>query len=473
MALARFGALPLASLLVAAQASANSVLNQDLARTYATISDALADAQLAVGHTLVVSPGTYLEAITVDLDITLKSTYETVPAAIHGTILQDQDAVASTVTISAGTLAGFTIQDSFAQAGGGVTASGTAAVIRNIIRNCQANFDGGGVYAYGSARILFNRICDSAPCGVLGSALGGGILAQEDALIMGNLIEDNYGSCDPFCSGGRAAGGGPLLGGGVAAFGRVRVVSNVIRGNCALLDSGVSLFEQAVAVNNTIVANDEGDAATCAAGTTFANNIVAFHAGTGVNGVGADIRNNCYFANGGGDGNTGSGAVLADPALRPDGLHLRPRSPCRDAGSADVIVPEDLDFDGAARVVSGSVDIGADEFSLRALSDDAAKGGAAHPSSEGVIVLSPPLPNPSVGTGGATFRFSLSAAASVRLELYDVAGRLVAERTPETLATAGEHAIHWDPGDLPAGAYWVKLVTAAGGSAGWRWVVLR
>jgi len=73
--------------------------------------------------------------------------------------------------------------------------------------------------------------------------------------------------------------------------------------------------------------------------------------------------------------------------------------------------------------------------------------------------LAAATPNPARVT--TTLRFTLPAAASVRLELHDVRGARV-----RTLAggeqAAGEHAVHWDLRDdsgarAPAGLYWARL----------------
>jgi hypothetical protein len=79
------------------------------------------------------------------------------------------------------------------------------------------------------------------------------------------------------------------------------------------------------------------------------------------------------------------------------------------------------------------------------------------------LALSAPYPSP--GRGAVTLRYSLPARGFVRLEIADLAGRLVwreqGERAP------GAHAARWS-GALatgaraPAGLYFVRLVTPWG-----------
>ena len=84
---------------------------------------------------------------------------------------------------------------------------------------------------------------------------------------------------------------------------------------------------------------------------------------------------------------------------------------------------------------------------------------------DGVAVdfLSPPSPNPF--RGSATFRFGLSRAGEVRLELFDLAGRRVRSLASGVLP-AGEVTREWDGRDegghaVHPGVYFVRLTTPA------------
>ena len=63
-------------------------------------------------------------------------------------------------------------------------------------------------------------------------------------------------------------------------------------------------------------------------------------------------------------------------------------------------------------------------------------------------------PNPF--TRATTIRFRLPAAGPVRLDVYDLAGRLVSRLLDET-RPAGEHAVAWQPGRASSGVYYVRL----------------
>jgi hypothetical protein len=67
-----------------------------------------------------------------------------------------------------------------------------------------------------------------------------------------------------------------------------------------------------------------------------------------------------------------------------------------------------------------------------------------------------PFPTPSRGV--VTFAFTLPAQSDVRLEIYDLGGRLVA-RPHSGVLPAGSHALAWNPHNMRAGVYLVRLVT--------------
>jgi hypothetical protein len=70
--------------------------------------------------------------------------------------------------------------------------------------------------------------------------------------------------------------------------------------------------------------------------------------------------------------------------------------------------------------------------------------------------LDPPVPDPFVAR--ATVRFALPSAARVRVELLDVQGRIV-RRLANGTFPAGRHDLVIEGAELPAGLYFVRLVT--------------
>jgi photosystem II stability/assembly factor-like uncharacterized protein len=72
-------------------------------------------------------------------------------------------------------------------------------------------------------------------------------------------------------------------------------------------------------------------------------------------------------------------------------------------------------------------------------------------------------PNPAPGSADAiSVLFELNRPDQVALRVYDVAGKLVGEREPQTFAQAGEHTLRLDAGGLPSGVYFVQLVAESG-----------
>ena len=132
-------------------------------------------------------------------------------------------------------------------------------------------------------------------------------------------------------------------------------------------------------------------------------------------------------------------------------------------GLADLIIGADGNDAGgtqAGRAYVMSVDFGP-------------TGIGVPPTTAGDLALSGPRPNPLRGSGGAAFDFVLPAPDRVRLTLYNLAGRRLATREAESIASGGSHSAYWDPGALPSGVYYVRLTTNSGRSAVARWVVTR
>jgi photosystem II stability/assembly factor-like uncharacterized protein len=90
----------------------------------------------------------------------------------------------------------------------------------------------------------------------------------------------------------------------------------------------------------------------------------------------------------------------------------------------------------------------------------------------GPFALSPPWPNPRRG-GASTFHFRIEGPETLRFYVFDVGGRLVASRAPESFASAGAYVVSWDPGHLAGGVYFVRLASATGRADGTRWAILR
>ncbi len=144
---------------------------------YATIQAAI---EAAVdGDVVLVAKGTYLECIDFKgKAITVKSTYETDPTAIAGTIIDGQKAGSVVTFASAETpasiLAGFTITNGVGNGGfgGGVYCEAASATLTDNTLSGNSATDGGGVYCLLSSPTLINTI-------IAGNTAGGGLYCGD------------------------------------------------------------------------------------------------------------------------------------------------------------------------------------------------------------------------------------------------------------------------------------------------------
>jgi len=88
-----------------------------------------------------------------------------------------------------------------------------------------------------------------------------------------------------------------------------------------------------------------------------------------------------------------------------------------------------------------------------------------------LFVLRAPYPNPTTRSSGSTFTFETSTADRLRLEMYDIRGRLVAERSLDAFEFAGGHAISWQPIGLASGTYLVRALSESGQAATVKWTI--
>ncbi len=300
------------------------------------------------------------------------------------------------------TITNNTIVANEAWEGGGVWCSGSPTIASNTI---SANWaaSGGGIYSTGGSPTISNNLIkdNTGPGPSDGFHGGGGIRCAGGApAIFLNWIEGNY-----------AKEGGGILCGDSAA----RVESNVIIANTArprgggiryanstgTISNNVIVGNEALywykpftvdepgrgggvhcsglphtIVNNTIVANSvtgdyrEGGGINLSnTDATVENNIIAFgDRGVYRSGGWPWLRNNCVYGNTTYDYSgiqPGFEDISQDPMfvdVASDNYHVRPDSPCIDAGDDAMVEPDNTDMDGEPRIWGAHVDIGADEF---------------------------------------------------------------------------------------------------------------
>jgi hypothetical protein len=101
---------------------------------------------------------------------------------------------------------------------------------------------------------------------------------------------------------------------------------------------------------------------------------------------------------------------------------------------------------------------------------DSTGGGTSHAALPTRVAFGPVAPNPSGGE--VTFRFDLPVAATVRIAVYDIGGRLVGAVSEHR--EAGRHALRWNSGRArPAGVYVARLEVDSRPAGVLRLVVLR
>lgn len=310
-------ALLIGLLLVAAPAFATTYF---VPGSYTTIQKALNASKS--GDVVQVSPGTYLE------NISVKAGVQLIGSGPENTII---DGKAAYITVfvpynatSSTRVEGFTIRNGNYQKGGGLYfQSGATAVISNChIQGNRASIRGGGVFVDNMASPVIEF------CQITGNVAieGAGIYAQTSTPV---------------------------------------IRWNVICGNTATTFGGgihLAFCTGAVVEQNTIVYNTSGSAygsGISVAGTsaTLRNNIVAFNGGgPGVWSQGCTITDNCSIVYGNAAGNYAGGITAGLHSLSEDPLFCDPEN-C-----------EDLSVQGASPAVSnqscgliGALTVGCEE----------------------------------------------------------------------------------------------------------------
>ena len=336
------------------------------------------------GDTVLVSPGTYYENINFNgKAITVKSASG--PAA---TIIDGSNGYSPVVTFSSGetlksVIAGFTIRNGYPN----ISLSSSSATIKgNVIGNTAAYYiDGIDVYS-GGAVIQGNLITGN----------GNGIYTTFDTgiQILGNIVarNNNLGISLGETTGSEIVQQNTILKNSNTGFifqpstssSNASVIQNLIELNYL----GAVLYSPFTLVSNTIVNNSSssccvGDgsevtAYTIDANVTMQNNLIvgtgvlpAFSCGT-YTATPVFTNNDVFSVNSSAYGGscsdqTGtSGNFSADPVFvdsLTDNLHIQAQSPVIGAGINTAPQEPNTDFDGDNRILGGTIDIGADEYS--------------------------------------------------------------------------------------------------------------
>ena len=122
--------------------------------------------------------------------------------------------------------------------------------------------------------------------------------------------------------------------------------------------------------------------------------------------------------------------------------------------------------DGATWTWRGSMN----QLALTGLATDEPATTDVEPGPGAGRFVTAPYPNPS--TGALALAVSLEREQAVRLVLYDLGGRRVAERASQRLG-AGRQVLEWESGVRRPGLYFLEIEIGSTFSATRRWVVMR
>jgi len=269
------------------------------------------------------------------------------------------------VYMSAGTLSGFTLTNGFAQA---VTGA-----------NLEQNRSGGGAYMAGgiisNCVITDNMATNGSGGGVINGTLYNCTLTRNLAYDSGGAHFANLNNC--MLSGNQARNLGGAAGGGVL-------------NNCLLVSNSAVFIGGAVAgstLNNcTLSANTSSNVGGAYLGS-LNNCIVYFNRDTNgfANYSSATFNYSCTTPTPAG----GAGNITNQPLFAAtNNYRLATNSPCRDTG-ANGFAPSTPELDGNARIINGTVDMGAYE-SLPALTltvtGGTGTGGGFHAPGSNVVL---------------------------------------------------------------------------------------
>jgi parallel beta-helix repeat protein len=445
----------------------------------------------AVGDTVLVGPGLYIENITWPNTDAIHLFSEYGP----DTTIIDGDSAGIVINITTGVdsvtvIDGFTVQNGFAYDAGGIRCYNYSSptISNNIITGNVSGYGGGGIecYWWSSPVITDNTISNNTtPYGggiecwhhcsptIIGNTIrdnrgvhGGGImcLTQSSPIIIGNTIELNttdsicYGggiychsSCSPTIMGNTIDSNAATYGGGIScySYSSPTIRNNAITNNTAdSIGCAIDCWNNSSPVikNNTIVGNTSN---YHAAGIGCVNNcspsidscIISDNYGHAVycDTASAPVIHHCNIAN-----NTGYGILNIDSTSTINaesnwwGDATGPYHPDSNPGGLGDTVSDYVDFDPW---LTDSVQwIGVEE----------------HQPSRPVTIALQISPNPFRNNASITFSAKYNTEA-IALTIYDATGRVVKEFSNMT----NNHTL-WNGTDnlnrrLPSGVYFLKL----------------
>ena len=304
---------------------------------YPTIQSAI-NAALS-GYVVQVADGTYTGRGNVDLDfggkkITVQSQHGPAATIIEcgGTVaVAHRGFLFHTGETSASVVSGFTIQNANGKDEGACRVeSGSAATIQNcVFLNNTSNGSGAGMFVNGAATVT--------NCTFTGNVTSGGYQSGAGIFTNGSLLLRNCTFT------GNHAGN---YGAGIDVNSGAATLTNCIFSSNTASDAATALnFGTLVMTNCTSTQNTSGSLAVYNGGTETLTNDILFNDSSAEAGGITAVITYCDIQG----GSAGTGNINADPLFvgGPADLHLKPGSPCLQAGTGSAAPATDLD--GTAR----------------------------------------------------------------------------------------------------------------------------
>ena len=270
-------------------------------------------------------------------------------------------------------LAGLTITNGNSTKGGGIINSGVLNVVKSTLTGNSAESNGGGIYNNAGSKVTMYGSTITGNTSLGGLLTGGGgiynegifattnsVIVANSALFIGGGILNLGSFAITNCL--LAENSGSLQGGAIDNdTGAMTITNSTITGNTAREGGGIyTTYQASLTINNTIVAKNSAEDIynyTNVFGLIFSSdNLFGNH-----NLIGSGVGLNALINNINGTGNIfGVDPMFANPALGD--YRLADSSPAIDKGS-NQYVPSGLtrDLAGNARIINGTVDIGAYE----------------------------------------------------------------------------------------------------------------
>jgi len=453
------------------------------------------------GDTVLVQPDTYYENVNFNgHNVVLASLFLTTgdTAYVSSTVIDGQSA-GSVITLESdedrgAQVVGFTIQNGYAECGGGIRCSGTSPTISN--NNVRGNWvsgeyaGGGGIACYhGSPAIRSNRITRDSVHAYDGWGCGAGIdCYRSGAEISNNTITGNF--IRSFC--------GTNFGGGICCFYSNPTLSNNIIANNFSFNAGwggdgggIYCRHSSLDMSNNVFSHNLGDhgggIAFVSSGSDMTNNTFTGNWGyydggaiycadsyvTITNSIlwqdSAEWSDSEIYVEGGTvivtysdveGGWPGEGNVDVDPLFRDPqtgDFHLMAdycgdpyNSPCIDAGHPDSL---DVLMDCFHGLSADRADMGAyggrNSGWPTGVEDD-----GNNLSVPRQFALYQNYPNPFNATTRVTYQLPFSC--DVKLEIYNALGQRVATLVGSK-QRAGPRSVAWDASGFSSGLYFYRL----------------